>query len=56
MKWHKTILIMTDKKPTYLLRSRTNEEIKELTKFKLKCGSNSMKGVLFSLIKKYNNK
>ena len=47
---------MTDKKRTYLLRSRTAEEQKDLIEFKNKCGSNSMKGVLFSLIRKYNNK
>tara|TARA_R110002073_G_scaffold33547_1_gene100653 strand:+ start:424 stop:567 length:144 start_codon:yes stop_codon:yes gene_type:complete len=47
---------MTDKKRTYLLRGRTYEEKKDLIEFKLKCGSNSMKGVLFSLIRKYNKK
>jgi len=44
------------KKLTYLLRCRTEEEIKEWSQFKNRCGSNSIKGKIFDLIKEYNKK
>lgn len=47
---------MTDNKPTYLLRSRTEKEVKTINEFKRKIGSHTMKSILFDLMDKFNQK
>ena len=46
---------MSDK-TTYLIRSRTKEEIKTLKDFKINTGEKSMKSVLFDFMSKFNKK